>query len=72
MKTNAGGDFAEQILSNLIAEGYSGNELLEQFKKEQGQVRSAVEAMLGEAGRAAASESGFESYEDVFGGEEKE
>lgn len=71
-KTNTGGEFAEQILADLIAQGYSGNELLEHFKKAQSQVRPAVEAMIAEAGHAAASESEYASYEDVFSGKEKE
>lgn len=71
-KTNTGGEFAEQILADLIAQGYSGNELLDHFKKAQGQVRPAVEAMIVEAGHAAASESEYMSYEDVFNGKEKE
>ncbi len=66
-KENAGGEFAEQILADLIAKGYSGNELLEHFKKAQKEVRPAVEAMLTEAERVAASEAEFSSYEDVFG-----
>ncbi|MCM1214933.1 MAG: AbrB/MazE/SpoVT family DNA-binding domain-containing protein [Lachnospiraceae bacterium] len=72
VKTNAGGEFAEQILADLIGQGYSGNELLQQFKQAHSQVRPAVEEMLDEAGRAAAAESGYESYGDVFGGEEEE
>lgn len=72
VKTNTGGEFAEQILADLIAQGYSGNELLEHFKEAQSKVRPAVEAMIAEAERVAASESEFASYEDVFGGEEKE
>lgn len=72
VKTNAGGEFAEQILEDLIAQGYSGNELLERFKKAQKEVRPAVEAMLTQAERVAALESEFTSYEDVFGREEKE
>lgn len=71
-KTNTGGEFAEQILADLIEQGYTGNELLQHFKQAQSQVRTAVEEMLGEAGRVAAAESEYESYEDVFGGEEKE
>ncbi|MDE6687814.1 MAG: AbrB/MazE/SpoVT family DNA-binding domain-containing protein [Lachnospiraceae bacterium] len=70
-KTNTGGEFAEQILADLIGQGYSGNELLQQFKQAQSQVRPAVEEMIGEAERVAASESEYESYDDVFGGEEK-
>ncbi|MCM1187116.1 MAG: AbrB/MazE/SpoVT family DNA-binding domain-containing protein [Lachnoclostridium sp.] len=72
VKTNTGGEFAEQILADLIEQGYTGNELLQHFKQAQGQVRPAVEEMLSEAGRAAAAESEYESYEDVFDGEEKE
>ena len=70
-KTNIGGEFAEQILADLIAQGYSGNELLEHFKKAQGQIRPAVERMLVEAGQAASSKSGHITYEDVFGMEEE-
>lgn len=72
VKTNTGGEFAEQILADLIAQGYSGNELLDHFKKAQGRVRPSVEAMIVEAERVAASESEYMSYEDVFDGEEKE
>lgn len=71
-KTNAGGEFAEQILTDLISQGYSGNELLERFKKAQKEVRPAVEAMLAEAEQAADSESEYVTYDDVFGTEEKE
>lgn len=71
-KTNAGGEFAEQILTDLIAQGYSGNELLEHFKKAQRQVRPAIEAMIAEAESVAVSEAEYVSYEDVFGEEETE
>lgn len=71
-KKNTGGEFAEQILAELIASGYSGNDLLEQFRKAQSQVRPAVEAMIEEAERAAASETEYASYEEVFGREETE
>ncbi len=43
LKENAGGEFAEQILSDLIAQGYSGEELLTRFKAAQKEVRPAVE-----------------------------
>lgn len=70
-KTNTGGEFAEQILAELIEQGYSGKELLQHFKQAQSQVRPAVEEMLGEAGRAAVSKAEYASYEDVFSEEEK-
>lgn len=71
-RANTGGEFAEQILADLIANGYSGNDLLERFKKAQGQVRPAVEAMLVDAEQVASSKSGHISYEDVFGTEDEE
>ena len=71
VKASTGGEFAEQILADLISQGYSGNELLDRFKKAQKEVCPAVEAMLVEAKKAAASESGYETYDDVFGMGEK-
>jgi|GEM_PF-475282 len=46
VKTVSGGEFAEQILSDLIAEGFTGKELLAQFKARQAQVRPAVQCFL--------------------------
>lgn len=65
-KTNMSSEFAEQILAELIAEGYSGNELLEKFKKAQRKVRPAVETMIEDAGHVAESDTGYMSYSDVF------
>ncbi|MCD8038686.1 MAG: AbrB/MazE/SpoVT family DNA-binding domain-containing protein [Lachnospiraceae bacterium] len=70
VKSNAGGEFAEQILADLIARGYSGDELLERFKQTQRQVRPAVENMLSEAKRAADSNAEYLTYDDVFGTED--
>ena len=65
-------EFAEQIMVDLIAQGYSGNDLHEHFKKEVSQIRPAVEAMLEEVKRVAVSGSEYVSYEVVFGKVEKE
>ena len=46
IKQGAGGDFAELILSELINEGLSGEELLAEFRKRQAEIRPAVETML--------------------------
>ena len=70
IKTETGGEFAEQILADLIAQGYSGAELLHAFKQEQKKVRPAVEAMLSDAAKAAKGEISSASYEDVFGKED--
>ena len=66
----AGGEFAEQILSDLIARGLSGHELLEAFKTEQKKVRPAVEAMIADAEKAADGTGEYETYDDIFGTEE--
>ena len=71
VKVNTSGEFAEQILADLIRQGYSGEELLEKFKQTQRKIRPAVEAMLAEADRVAESKSGGYSLEDVFGTEDE-
>ena len=67
VKENTSGEFAEQILADLIRQGYSGEELLEKFKQTQRKIRPAVEAMLAEADRVAESKSGGYSLENRFG-----
>lgn len=67
VKRDTGGEFAEQILSDLIAEGFSGEDLLQKFKERQAQVRPAVETMIAQAEGAAQGTEVYESYEDVFG-----
>lgn len=66
VKDNAGGEFAEQILSDLIKQGYSGDELLKQFKTAQSKVRPAVEKMLEEATRVANVQGEYSTYSDIF------
>jgi len=68
VKSENGGEFAEQILADLIAEGYSGQDLLSEFKSRQAKVRPAVEKMLKTAKDAANGIGEYYSYEDVFGG----
>ena len=71
VKEYTSGEFAEQVLADLIRQGYSGEELLEKFKQTQRKIRPAVEAMLAEADRVAESKSGGYSLEDVFGTEDE-
>lgn len=59
-------EFLEQLMVDLINQGYSGNDLREHFKEEVSQIRLAVEAILAETKRVAVSESGYASYGDVF------
>lgn len=69
IRNNVGGEFAEQILAELITEGYAGNELLVEFKARQKKVRPAVEELLDAAGAAARGEGEFSTYTDIFGAE---
>ena len=62
------GEFAEQILADLITEGYSGQELLSEFKTRQSKVRPAVEEMLKAAKDAVNGSGEYYTYGDVFGG----
>ena len=39
-------EFAEQIMLDLINQGYSGKDLREHFQEEVNQIRPAVEAIL--------------------------
>ena len=66
-RPESGGEFAEQILSDLIAEGYSGQELLIEFRSRQSQLRPAVEKMLKAAKDAVNGIGESYSYDDVFG-----
>ena len=72
VETRADGEFAEQILEDLIKQGYSGDELLIEFRKEQKKVRPAVEAMLSEAKKLARDEINSSTTEEIFGTEDCE
>ena len=63
-------EFSEQILADLIAEGYSGDELLIEFKSRRKKIRPAVEALLEAAQDAAAGKGDYSDYQDIFGDEE--
>lgn len=66
----SGGEFAEQILADLIAEGYTGSELLDEFKARQAKVRPAIEALLEEAKEVAHGKGQYSTCDDVFGSED--
>ena len=70
VKANSSGEFAEQILADLIKEGYSEQELLDKFKQRQRNVRLAIENMLVEAKNAADGNGEYLTMDDVFGTEE--
>jgi len=65
----SGGEFDEQILADLISQGLSGQELLDNFKEPRRQIRPAVERLLDEASIAARGQASNNTYEDIFGSE---
>ncbi len=67
VRQSSGGEFAEQILADLVAQGLSGDILLEKFREAQKEVRPAVEAILMDAEKAAMNETEYACYEEVFG-----
>ncbi len=69
-RPNSGGEFAEHILAELIAKGFSGDELLKEFKMQQAKVRPAVEAMITEADNVASGNGEYYSYDDIFNAED--
>lgn len=72
VQSDAEGEFAEQILAELIEEGFTGDELLSEFKKRQAKVKPAVESVLSEAKEIAHGRGAYSTYEDVFGAGEKQ
>lgn len=66
----SGGELAEAVLADLIAKGYQGETLLARFKDAQKKIRPAVETMIHEADRLAASDEKSPSLNDLFGTEE--
>jgi bifunctional DNA-binding transcriptional regulator/antitoxin component of YhaV-PrlF toxin-antitoxin module len=61
------GEFAEQILTDLIGQGLQGDALLQRFKQTNRAVRPAVERMLVEADDIASGKSAGATMADVFG-----
>lgn len=65
------GEFDEQILADLIAEGLSGEDLLVQFKETRKKIRPAVENLLSDSELAAEGKSRYFTYKDVFNSEDE-
>ena len=70
VRINTGGEFAEQILKDLLDQGLSGEELLTAFKATQAKVRPAVESMIAEAESVAMGKGEYSTYDEIFAAEE--
>jgi hypothetical protein len=64
------GEFSEQILADLISQGYQGQELLEKFKLYSKAVRPAVLKMIEESEKYTSNGKGRIPMEELFGAEE--
>ena len=64
------GEFSEQILADLISEGFTGKALLDEFKIRRQKIRPAVESLIAEAKAAAMGKGEYSTYGDIFGSEE--
>jgi len=63
------GEFSEQILADLLSQGYEGQELLEKFKEYTKAVRPAVLELLKDNEEFAKSGDGRIPMDELFGTE---
>ena len=64
------GDFSEQILADLISQGFEGQSLLAKFKEYSKKIRPAVLKLLEETEDFANSGEGCIPLDELFGSEE--
>ncbi|WP_077613515.1 AbrB family transcriptional regulator [Clostridium sp. Marseille-P2415] len=70
VRDTGGSEFSEQILADLIAQGFEGAELLERFKQQSKKVRPAVQKMIEEADALVQGTGGKTDLDKLFGAEE--
>lgn len=63
-------EFSVAILKDLVAQGYSGDQLIKQFEKQSKNIKKAVAKMLEEADAIAAGEKEAADFVEVFGPED--
>ena len=63
------GEFAEEILADLIRQGYQGDELMEKFRQMNRSMRTAASKLAEEADRIARGETPSVTMADLFGEE---
>ena len=62
--------YCVEILEDLVSQGYSGDELVKQFKIQNKNIKKAVTNMLEEADAIAAGEKSAANFGDIFGSED--
>lgn len=71
IRENSGSEFSEQILADLIAHGFSGQELLVKFKEMSRKIAPAMNKLIGEADSIASGEKKGATMADIFGAEDE-
>ena len=71
IRENTGSEFSEQILADLIAQGFSGQVLLEKFKEVSKKIAPAMDKLIDEADRIAKGDPKSATMTDIFGAEDK-
>ena len=61
------GEFATQILKELVAQGYSGDELICQFEAQSKNIKKAIGKMLENADKIADGSMPAATFTDIFG-----
>jgi len=70
LQHTGGGEFSEQILADLISQGFEGQNLLAKFKEYSKKIRPAVEKLLEETKVFAQSGEGCIPMDELFRAEE--
>lgn len=63
-------EISEQILKDIIKEGYKEEEILTEFKKRKNKIRPAIEKMILEADKVAEDQETYTTIEEIFFDEE--
>ena len=61
------GEFAEEILADLVAQGLSGQQLLDKFAETNRKVRPAVQALIAEADKVTTTSGSPDQFAEIFG-----
>ena len=62
-------NFTMEILKDLVAQGYGGNELIEEFAKQRGNIQKAIGTLIQEVDEIAAGKRKGAATRDIFGEE---
>lgn len=63
-------DFSVEILKDLVAQGYEGDELIAKFEEESKNIKNAIKRLKKDAKEIAEGKKEADTIADVFGEEE--